>query len=143
SQIEGFKLRKVVGCEVLGALLITDLDIEFLEYSLVLCSSFCWRSVWAEKASMSLKLRMAFTFVGYGNLEIALIFCLIDLDSRSRDLMTEDDSLLHHEVAFLPVQYEAGLLTPLQHLFYVLEAVIEGATEDREIIHKYFHSILD
>nr|GEU29547.1 hypothetical protein [Tanacetum cinerariifolium] len=36
-----------------------------------------------------------------------------------RDFMTEDYSFLHHEVAFLPVQYEVGLFTPLQHLFKV------------------------
>ncbi|GKA98681.1 hypothetical protein Tco_0826618 [Tanacetum coccineum] len=59
------------------------------------------------------------------------------------NLMTEDDSLFYHEVAFLPVQYEVGLLAPLQHLIYVLEVVVRGTTEDGEVFHKYFHDIPD
>nr|GEV22067.1 reverse transcriptase domain-containing protein [Tanacetum cinerariifolium] len=39
-------------------------------------------------------------------------------------------------MAFLPVQYEVGLFTPLQDLFKVLEVAVEGTTKDEEIIYK-------
>ncbi|KAJ0624047.1 hypothetical protein HanIR_Chr01g0038971 [Helianthus annuus] len=60
-----------------------------------------------------------------------------------RNLVSQNYALLHHEVAFLPVQDQIRLLTPLQHFPQIFQAVIEGIPKYRKIIHENLHGILD
>ncbi|GJT25792.1 hypothetical protein Tco_0895729 [Tanacetum coccineum] len=57
--------------------------------------------------------------------------------------MTEDGSFYYHEVTFFSIQYKVGFVAPFQHLLQVFEAVVKRTSKYGEVVHEYFHVILD
>lgn len=65
------------------------------------------------------------------------------LYSSTRDFMTKHNTFFYHEVTFFQVEDKISILTLLQNLVKVVQAITKRSSIGEKIIHKHFHYLLN
>ena len=79
---------------------------------------------------------------GWWQFSNKLNFGLIHFNSLVGDDMPQDNSLIHHKLAFLLIEHQVIFNAPIQHSFKVGQAILKNIPIYGDIIHIHLHNAL-